>query len=765
MTLNISSAAASGLVRSGDIVTVTTTNTVVNTHPFRRGGQVIIAGAADPSFNGTFFVSEDVSHRVFRFVQAGPNATSGSGTATAPTYGTGSGGAALAGGTFYDSTAFPAAYRRNFFFGDYVSGKLMRSTLDAQNNITSTDLFGTNIGGLIDIATGPDGALYYQGIGSAVIRRLATTSTTQNVIVQPTAFNVLEGGRAVATVRLAAAPASNVTVTVQQISGDSSLAVTTGGTLTFTPANYFVPQAVTIAAAEDSNQDNGQAIFRVLAPGIASYDLAATAMDNDEPQLVASTASVLVNEGSANTFTVRLAAAPAANVTVTTTRTSGDEDLTVSGGSSLTFTPANFASPQTVTLSAAEDADSEDDSAVVTVTAPNETPRNISVTIKDNDPLAPAFTSSPILSAVAGAAYTYDVNAAGNPVPTFALVNPPAGMSIDAATGLINWTPANPGNFNITVQAANNVSTTTQSFTLVVSPDQAPTATITRPFPGEVISGTTAEFFGNGNDDVSTVKAEFFVDGVLRSTDVNNDNHFHFGGEHLRFDTTQFTTGSHLLKMRVTDTSGQIGEQEIRVTFGSGGTNPPAPQSAVSRKTHGAAGVFDISLPLTGLPGIECRTGGGTGDHQVVVTFANPVSVNGNFQADVVSGLGAIGSGGVSSNGAVNVNGNVVTIPLTNVADTQNLALMLFNVNDGNGAGDIRIPLGVLLGDTGGNGQVNTADIGQVKSASGSDANSTNFRADLNANGAINGADVGLAKTNSGHILPATPASKELKAR
>ncbi len=48
------------------------------------------------------------------------------------------------------------------------------------------------------------------------------------------------------------------------------------------------------------------------------------------------------------------------------------------------------------------------------------------------------------------------------------------------------------------------------------------------------------------------------------------------------------------------------------------------PVSGVSRKTHGPAGVFDINLPLSGDVGIECRTGGANGDHQVVVTFLDP---------------------------------------------------------------------------------------------------------------------------------------------
>ena len=47
---------------------------------------------------------------------------------------------------------------------------------------------------------------------------------------------------------------------------------------------------------------------------------------------------------------------------------------------------------------------------------------------------------------------------------------------------------------------------------------------------------------------------------------------------------------------------------------------------SVSRKMHGAA-AFDIDLPLTGTAGIECRTGGVNGDHQVITTFPSPVSV------------------------------------------------------------------------------------------------------------------------------------------
>ena len=59
-----------------------------------------------------------------------------------------------------------------------------------------------------------------------------------------------------------------------------------------------------------------------------------------------------MTQGSTGTFGLSLSAAPSANVAVTTTRTSGDSGLTVTGGGTLTFTPSNFATAQTVTVSA-----------------------------------------------------------------------------------------------------------------------------------------------------------------------------------------------------------------------------------------------------------------------------------------------------------------------------------------------------------------------------------------------------------------------------
>lgn len=448
--------AAGGAVRSGGTVTFTTTAM----HPFRKGGQVTIAGVTDASFNGTFDVASVLPgspdpqlSTQFTVTQAGVNAASGGGTATTQDI-----GGAITGGCFYDSTNFPTGFLGNYFFGDFNAGRIMRVVLDGSNLPAHIEEFANNLGSHVDMTTGPDGALYYANEADpGTIRRLASTSTAQNLIVQPTAINVVERGSSIFTVRLRSQPPGNVTVTVSQVSGgDADLRVRVGSSpLTFTPANFNVPQPVFIDADPDADTTNDSAVFRVSSSGLTSYDVS--------------------------------------------------------------------------------------------------------------------------------------------------------------------------------------------------------------------------------------------VNGI----DV-----------------------------------------------------PPPPVSAVSRKIHGGAGTLDINLPSTGAPGVECRSGGGaTGDYQMVVSWAGPITITGTPQAQVTQGTGAIGSGGVANGGAVTVAGNTATIPLTNVANAQTIGVTLRGVNQTGGSGDVAIQMTVLIGDTTGDRQVNSADIAETKSLSGTSAAS---RDDVNADGAVNSADVSLVKSRSG---------------
>ena len=177
---------------------------------------------------------------------------------------------------------------------------------------------------------------------------------------------------------------------------------------------------------------------------------------------------------------------------------------------------------------------------------------------------------------------------------------------------------------------------------------------------------------------------------------------------------------------------------------------------AVSRKTHGGAGNFDVALPLTGTNGVECRTTGGTNDYTMVVTFAGNVTVTGSPQAQLTMGSGCVGSAGVCT-GNVTVSGNVVTVPLTTITNVQNINVRINGVNSAGAdapATDVNIPMGVLVGDTNANRSVNAADIAQTKARLGQAVDGTNFRSDVNANGSINAADVAIIKQNSGTSIP-----------
>ena len=53
------------------------------------------------------------------------------------------------------------------------------------------------------------------------------------------------------------------------------------------------------------------------------------------------------------------------------------------------------------------------------------------------------------------------------------------------------------------------------------------------------------------------------------------------------------------------------------------------------------------------------------------------------------------------------------------MANGQTLGITLTNVSDGTNAGDVFVPMGLLIGDTTGNGVVNASDVSLTKLKSG----------------------------------------------
>jgi hypothetical protein len=161
---------------------------------------------------------------------------------------------------------------------------------------------------------------------------------------------------------------------------------------------------------------------------------------------------------------------------------------------------------------------------------------------------------------------------------------------------------------------------------------------------------------------------------------------------------------------------------------------------AVSRKMHGSAGAFDVDL-LPPASGIECRSGGATGDFQVVVTFAVPVT----FNSASVSGTGSVATA-LSS-------GNQVFVNLTGVTNAQRIEITLV-VNDGTNTSAVVVSMGVLLGDVNASRLVDGNDVSAVQSHTRQSVNNTNFRYDVNASGLIDGNDVSITQGQTRTSLP-----------
>ncbi len=286
---------------------------------------------------------------------------------------------------------------------------------------------------------------------------IITVEGIPSLDISPTTLTIAEGGSGTYTVVLNTQPSANVKVTVGGTS-ETDLTVSPGS-LTFTTENWNTAQTVTASAAEDADAVDDTATLTHTASGggygSVSKDLRVTVEDNDTAAITVSPTALTVAEGGSSTYTVVLNTQPSANVKVTVGGTS-ETDLTVSPGS-LTFTTENWNTAQTVTASAAEDADAVDDTATLTHTASGggygSVSKDLRVTVEDND--TAAITVSPTTLTVAeGGSSTYTV-----------VLNTQPSANVKVTVGGTSETDltVSPGSLTFTTENWNTAQTVTAS--------------------------------------------------------------------------------------------------------------------------------------------------------------------------------------------------------------------------------------------------------------------------------------------------------------
>jgi len=192
-------------------------------------------------------------------------------------------------------------------------------------------------------------------------------------------------------------------VTIGLASSSPAEGTVSPASVTFTNASWNVPQTVTVTGVNDALADGSQLFFIVTGAaastdpaysGLNPPDIDVTNFDNDTPGVYVKARRLLrtSENGQSSTIKVGLTTQPAANVTCTFT--SSDTTEGTVAPATVIFTPANFATLQSVTVAGVDDAATDGDQLYSVLGAPctsadpdydNFDPRDLAVINRDND--------------------------------------------------------------------------------------------------------------------------------------------------------------------------------------------------------------------------------------------------------------------------------------------------------------------------------------------------------------------------------------------
>jgi len=256
---------------------------------------------------------------------------------------------------------------------------------------------------------------------------------------------------------------------------------------------------------------------------------------------------------------------------------------------------------------------------------------------------------------------------------------------------------------------------------------------VTRP-NAQVIVASLIRRTDNANLEATQVSYNSAIPGIVAAQGAN----FHFLDMHSVLVPSDLVDGLHPNQTGYN----KMADAWIPAVHTFAQVESPHLVMAASRKMHGTVRLFDLNLPLTGTPGVECRAAAGGGVHTLVFTFNNKV----------ISGSAAVTNGNGSVSGTPMFDRNEMHINLAGVTNGQPVDVTLSGLHDayGQNISSASLRMNVVFGDTTGNAIVNASDVAQTKSRSGLAVTEANFRNDVTADGSINSSDVTAVKVRSG---------------
>jgi hypothetical protein len=208
-------------------------------------------------------------------------------------------------------------------------------------------------------------------------------------------------------------------------------------------------------------------------------------------------------------------------------------------------------------------------------------------------------------------------------------------------------------------------------------------------------------------------------------------------------DCTFWYTNEYLAPNAVTDILPVDWHTRVgNFRFSSCAAAPPQLVKVASRKVHGAQGAFDIDLPLIGPPGVECRSGGATGQYTLVFTFVNRIT-----NCGAVSGVAGAADRGADDHQCI--------ASVSGLPNAQYSTVTLVGVTDSSGRTfDAAVIIGVLLGDVNQDRFVLSGDYTATRQNSGRTVDQNTFKFDVNTDGFILSGDYTTVRAQSASRLP-----------
>lgn len=283
-----------------------------------------------------------------------------------------------------------------------------------------------------------------------------------------------EGATATIQVHLSAQPTGDLSVSALLTSGPVTVSPPT---LVFTQANYDVDQAFTFTAATDPNTVSEDQTLTLRAAGVSDKLLTIHDVDKDVQNIKVNAPTTTITEGGTGTaIGVSLTQQPSASVTVTVGTTTHQVRVNGSQQITLTFTPQNYATAQSVQVDAPTDLDTADGSDTIDLRATDPDggamlARTVSIAIRDPDIQHILEDAPSPLSITETTQTTFNVTLQFQPArdTTVSVTSLDTGV-MTVSPGSLTFTPANynlPHTVTVTGFHDDNLSTDTRSVQLL----------------------------------------------------------------------------------------------------------------------------------------------------------------------------------------------------------------------------------------------------------------------------------------------------------